>query len=92
MNMGICISLFFFLLSLAAASSLPAQEAISEGEFKGIIVNDGSQVFKISPIKPGQTLQLALSLQWFSEKEGTVKWRLEDQGGTALKAGSRGEG
>lgn len=79
-----------FLLCLAAAPSLHAQEKVlGEGAHKGFILNDGNQVFKISPIKSGQTLQLSCSLRWTTEKMGKVQWRIEDQDRAALKTGSQ---
>lgn len=78
---------FIFLLSLVIVYPLFAQERlIGEGEHRGIIVNEGKQVLRVSPIKPGQTIQAIFTPQWTAEKEGKVAWRLEDQDGVRLRA------
>lgn len=79
----------FFLANSAAASPLTAQEKIvGEGEHQGFIVNEGEQVLRVSPIKPGQTIQIFLAPHWTTEY-GKVKWWLEDQDGIRLRGGSQ---
>ena len=69
--------------SLLAASE---ERQIGEGEYKGLIVNQGEQAFKISPIQPGQRLQAFLNPQWTGERSGKVEWRLEDSSGSKLRS------
>lgn len=77
-----------FFFGLLWPHHLPAQEIImGEGEYRGFIVNEGQQVVKISPIQPGQTLQIFFSPQWMIEQGGRVEWRLEGPGGVRLKEG-----
>jgi hypothetical protein len=79
----------FFLAPSAAAPPLTAQEKIvGEGEHQGFIVNEADQVLKVSPIKPGQTIQVSLAPRWTAEY-GKVKWWLEDQDGVRLRGGSQ---
>jgi hypothetical protein len=78
--------LIFFLTS--TPSFLPAAEErqIGEGETKGLIVNQGEQVFRVSPIQPGQRLQTFLNPQWTVARGGRVEWRLEDPSGAKLRS------
>ncbi len=62
---------------------------MGEGEHTGFIVNEGSQVLKVSSIKPGQTIQVFLTPHWTVEEGGQVEWKLEDPDGAVLKAGSK---
>jgi len=79
-----------FFLSLVCPHSLPAQEIVmGEGEYRGFIVNEGKQVVKVSPIKPGQTLQIFFSPQWMVEQGGQVKWMLDGPDGVRLREGSQ---
>jgi hypothetical protein len=78
-----CFLLFFFA---AIASPLLAEEKIvGEGEHKGFIVKEGEQTLRISPIKPGQTLQAFVSPQWSAEEGGRVEWVLTDSNGVRLR-------
>jgi hypothetical protein len=81
---------FFFLilfLTITPSFLVAAEERqIGEGEYKGLIVNQGEQVFKISPIQPGQRLQAFLNPQWTVERGGKVEWRLEDSSGAKLRS------
>lgn len=82
------IGLWVVLLTLVLSPSLWAQERIvGEGDHGGFIVNEGKQVLKVSPIKPGQTLQLSLLPQWGEQLYGTMTWRLEDSEGNTLGTG-----
>jgi len=79
--------LFLFFIGLTSPGLLFAQENIvGEGEHKGFIINEGLQVFRVSPIKPGQTIEVFCTPQWTKEKGGKVEWRLEDQDRITLKA------
>ena len=79
-----------FFLSLLWLHPLPAQEIVmGEGEYRGFIVNEGKQVVKVSPIQPGQTLQIFFSPQWMIEQGGKVEWRLEGPDGVRLREGSQ---
>jgi hypothetical protein len=81
---------YFLFLCVLWASPLWAEEKIvGEGEHSGFIVNEGKQVLKVSPIKPGQTLQVFLTPHWTIETGGKVEWRLEDPEGGALRVGSK---
>ncbi len=72
-------------VSLARVPSLPAQERIvGPGEYKGILLNEGSQTYKISPIKPGQTIQVLLTPEWSVENSGKMKLNLEGPEGARL--------
>jgi len=76
----------FLFLCLAVASSLLAEErVVGEGEHRGFIVNEGEQTLRVSPIKPGQTLQAFVSPQWSVEEGGRVEWVLTDSSGTRLR-------
>jgi hypothetical protein len=78
-----------FLFFLLVTPSLWAEElVVGEGEQKGPLINQGKQVLKIGPVKPGQNLQVICSPQWTSEKEGRVDWILEDGNGTKLRTAS----
>ena len=78
------------LLCILCAFPLWAEERIvGEGEHTGFIVSEGSQVLKVSPIKPGQTIQVFSTPHWMVEEDGKVEWRLEDPDGAALRAGSK---
>jgi hypothetical protein len=73
---------------VSAALPLWAEERIAgEGEHRGFILNEGELVFKIGPVKPGQTLQAQVSPQWTAEKGGRVEWMLTDLNGVKLRAG-----
>jgi hypothetical protein len=81
-------SFLFYLFTFCFITPLPAQEKIvREGEHKGFIVNESHQIFKVSPIKPGQTIQVFLTPQWIGETSGRLEWRLQDPDGPTLKAG-----
>jgi hypothetical protein len=83
-------TLGFLLLFLLLATSLGAQEVIlGEGEHRGSLISQEKQVFKIGPVKPGQTLQVACSPQWSADGVGRVDWTLEDAGGAKLRAASQ---
>jgi hypothetical protein len=70
---------------LAWSSSLSAEEkTIGPGEYKGVLVNEGSQAYRVSPIKAGQTLQVLLAQEWTAEKTGKVKVILETAEGAKL--------
>ena len=76
----------FLLLGMLWVCPLWAEEKIvGEGEYKGFIVNEGRQVLKVSPIKPGQTIQVFLIPHWIVEMGGKVEWRLEDPEGASLR-------
>ena len=80
----------FCLVTLSSVRPLPAQEKIvGEGEHRGFIINEGKQVFKVSPIKPGQTIQIFLAPQWMAEMGGKMEWGLEDPDGATLRVGSK---
>ena len=82
------LHLFFFFLFLIAALVPPLgaeEKIVGEGEHKGLIVNQGEQVLKVAPIKPGQTLQAFLSPEWRVEERGRVEWVLTDQSGATLR-------
>jgi hypothetical protein len=84
------LAFLFCLVNLTSIHPLPAQERIvGEGEHRGFIINEGKQFFKVSPIKPGQTIQIFLTPRWMVEMGGRVEWRLEDQDGASLRAGSK---
>jgi len=79
--------IFLFLIGLAKPGLFFAQENIvGEGEHKGFIINEGLQVFRVGPIRPGQTIEVFCTPQWTKEKGGKVEWRLQDQDGITLKA------
>ncbi|MBM4333336.1 MAG: hypothetical protein FJ117_19305 [Deltaproteobacteria bacterium] len=81
---------FFIFSSMVLVFPLSAQERIiGEGEHRGFIVNEGRQVFKVSPIKPGQTIQVFLSPHWIIETGGKVEWNLADQDEVRLQASSK---
>ncbi len=72
-------------VSLACPPFASAEEKIiGPGEYKGIIVNEGSQAYRVSPIKAGQTLQVLLAQEWAAEKTGKVKLTLETAEGAKL--------
>jgi hypothetical protein len=79
---------FLFILSnFFLFHPLSAQErAVGEGEHRGFIVNEGEQVLKVSPIKPGQTIQVSFTPRWIAEQAGKVNWGLGDQDGVRLRA------
>ncbi len=80
--------IFCFVLFLfgAAASSSPARESsVGEGEHRGQIVNREEEILRVGPVKPGQTLQIALSADWSAEEKGRVEWVLTDTRGTRLR-------
>jgi len=80
--------LTIFFISFFCAHPLLAQERIiEEGEHRGFIVNEGRQILKVNRIRPGQTIQVFLTPQWFEEIKGRVEWRLEDQDGVSLRVG-----
>jgi len=80
------LPLFLFLLGLGTARPLFAQERIiGAGAHGGIILNEGKQVWKVSPIKPGQTIQAVVTPRWTAEQGGKVIWNLEDQDGAKLR-------
>jgi len=82
----------FLLLVLCLFYAFPVraeERIVGEGEHTGFIVNEGSQVLKVSPIKRGQTIQVFLTPRWMVEGEGKVEWRLEDPEGAALRVGSK---
>ncbi len=82
--------LFSLLLCFVCAFPLRAEERIvGEGEHTGFIVSEGTQVLKVSSVKPGQTLQVFLTPQWIVEGGGKVEWRLEDPEGAVLRAHSK---
>jgi hypothetical protein len=82
-------SLFIFS-NFFLFSPLSAQErVVGEGEHKGFIVNEGDQVLKVSPIKPGQTIQVSLTPRWIAQQAGKVTWGLDDQEGVRLRAASQ---
>jgi len=62
---------------------------LGEGEQKGVLISQEKQVFKVGPVKPGQTLQVVCSPQWSADNAGRVDWSLEDAGGTKLRAASQ---
>jgi hypothetical protein len=75
------------ILTLTPSFLMAAEErVIGEGEYKGLIVNQGEQVFKVSPIQPGQRLQAFLNPQWTVQRGGKVEWRLEDPSGAKLRS------
>jgi hypothetical protein len=77
------LSSIFFFHSLSAE-----EKAVGEGEYKGFIVNEGEQILKVSPIKPGQTIQVSLTPRWMGEQTGKAVLRLDDQDGLKLRATS----
>lgn len=80
--------IFFLLFFLGAAISPPAlaeEKIVGEGEHRGFIIHEGEQTLKVTPIKPGQTLQAFVSPQWSAEEKGRVEWALTDSKGTTLK-------
>jgi hypothetical protein len=85
-------SIILFLLILTnifSFRSVSAQEKVAgEGEYKGFIVNEGDQILKVSPIKPGQTIQVSFVPGWVGEQAGKVDLRLDDQDGLKLRAAS----
>jgi hypothetical protein len=80
--------LFLFILSnFLLFRPLSAEErVVGEGEHKGFIVNEGEQVLKVSPIKPGQTIQVSFTPSWIAEQAGKVNLGLKDQEGVRLRA------
>jgi hypothetical protein len=70
---------------------LAQEKIVGEGEYKGFIANEGEQTFKVSRIKPGQTLQISFTPQWSAENGARAEWRLEDQDGFKLKAGKQAQ-
>lgn len=78
------------LASLTLAySPLGAEErTVGEGEHRGFFLQEGEQVLRVEPIKPGQTIQAQVSPQWNVEKGGAVEWMLTDGGGTPLRTAS----
>jgi len=80
----------FLLLCLLWVNPLWAEErVVGEGEHSGFIVSEGRQVLNLSPIKPGQTIQVFFTPSWIGETGGKVEWRLEDPEGTALRVGRK---
>ncbi len=80
------VSCCFLFSCLAIASPLLAEEKIvEEGEHRGFIVNEGEQILRVSPIKPGQTLQAFVSPQWSVEERGRVEWVMTDSSGARLR-------
>ena len=80
----------FILLNFLLFSPLSAQErVVGEGEHKGFIINEGEQVLRVSPIKPGQTIQVSFTPRWIAEQAGKVTWELDDQEGVRLRAVSQ---
>jgi hypothetical protein len=78
--------IFFVFCILISAHPLYAQErVIGEGEYFDSILNEGKQAFKISPIRPGQTLQVIFIPQWNQEKVGKVELQLTNQDRVGLK-------
>lgn len=81
------LSLFSLILYFLLVSSLSAQERIvGEGEQRGFIVNEGRQTFKVTAIKPGQTIQIYLTPHWHVEFGGRVQCLLEDEKGELLSS------
>lgn len=78
-------SIFFFLGLTFGPLASAEERIVGEGEHRGFLVHDGEQIFKVSPIKPGQTLHVFVSPQWSSEKGGRVEWILADQNEVRLK-------
>jgi len=77
-------SLVIFLLAFPS-SLLGEERTVGKGEHRGFIVNEGEQVLKVSPIKPGQTLQAFLSPQWTAGPGSKVQWILADSTGARLR-------
>jgi hypothetical protein len=76
--------LCFFAVTVSAPGR--AEEKIVEaGEYRGFVVSQGEQTLRISPIKPGQTLQALVSPQWSVAEGGRVEWVLTDLNGTTLR-------
>jgi len=81
--------LFLFLIFLPVFPLAAEERTVGEGEHVGLIINEGKEILKVNLIRPGQTIQIDLSFQWNAEK-GKVNWRLDDQDGVKLRAGSQG--
>ncbi len=79
-----------FLIQTVFTDLLLAQERIvGEGVHSVFIISEGLEVLKVSPIQPGQTIQIAFIPRWTAEKNGKVEWSLEDQNGQKLRTGSQ---
>jgi len=74
-----------FLLGATVSPAPGGETTVSEGEHRGQIVNREEQTLRVSPVKPGQTLQFFLSAQWSVEERGRVEWVLTDTRGTRLR-------
>lgn len=84
--MNFIVSLLFLLLPLLAPPLSAQERIVGEGEHKGFIVNEGRQSFKITSIKPGQTIQVFLNPRWHAELGARVQCRLEDEKGMLLRS------
>lgn len=85
-KMNFILMLLISLLSFLAGPLSAQERIVGEGEYKGFIVNEGRQSFKIASIKPGQTIQAFLTPHWHVEFGGRVQCRLEDEKGEFLRS------
>ncbi|HSR10089.1 MAG TPA: hypothetical protein VLS90_01490 [Thermodesulfobacteriota bacterium] len=75
-----------FLLLLAPTRPDAAEvRNLGEEQVQGVLSQEDEQSFKIAPVKPGQTIQAYLSINWAPEARGNVEWVLADQGGATLR-------
>ncbi len=92
--MNFIFSVLIFLLFFLASPLSGQERIVGEGEHKGFIINEGRQTFRVTNIKPGQTIQVFLTPHWHVELGGRVYCRLEDEKGELLRSalGTMAEG
>ncbi len=78
-----------FIVVIVNFFRLPAlaeeEKIIGPGEHRDIIVNESGQTYRVAPIKPGQTIQVFLSVpDWTVEKTGRVRLLLQGADGAKL--------